>query len=537
MSRLSRTIRTATRQATLFDAKVIAVSGNRATVRLSSNGTIYRSLVVYGGQVVPNQVVKVDMTSDQPFVIAPAKPSEPAISTDLLPATPKAKAADPPTLEQIIVDVNNPPKTTVPLPDEDADIYGYPATDDGLRDALDLVQNNGTIYIPAGTYDGIIVGSMTSGSGTGYYRENLHIVGAGIDQTIFSDTVNTVVPSFLYDFTVEFTKNDSNNYSGLYIQHNTTCERIKTRISNTGAGLALGAYTDMELHFTVNGCDILGDDYGIYLATSLFNLHYEYEAKYEYLGGSSTNPVDFNNNTGEVTWYGLDITGQPTYYSDGAIWGVVTAKPQLMSGKEIHIIYEITSGSTTYSPPSNPHSNEDMSYWVDDYGQTIPAEILAGNQMSASDESYVEYINGTSGSSPYGAGDFIKWVWTNPPDFEAGIGTTYNSIWFAIRRLVENNKPGKYQKWKLNRAYILNPDGSKENISPVRTWCYARESKFSGNTYDIFIGTYATVEHIYCLFDTVSNFGSIVELKEGQPPVYYGDEPLATYPGMLWIEE
>jgi hypothetical protein len=141
MSKLSRNIRVMNRQGTFYSAKVIEVVGNRATVRLSEGGVVYRSLEVYGGIVSIGQVVKVDMTTDVPYIIVSSTQQQPAaVTTNIMPAKKTAKGT-----EVITGDILRYYGSYL--------LAGYPLTVDGLNTALNDLEDNQTIVYPIGTLE------------------------------------------------------------------------------------------------------------------------------------------------------------------------------------------------------------------------------------------------------------------------------------------------------------------------------------------------------------------------------------------------
>jgi hypothetical protein len=80
MSKLRRDIRSAAKRSNLLPAKIISVSGMKATVRLSGKGAVYSNLQVIGGEVHIGDEVKIDFSTDIPFVVSGYTP--PAASVD-----------------------------------------------------------------------------------------------------------------------------------------------------------------------------------------------------------------------------------------------------------------------------------------------------------------------------------------------------------------------------------------------------------------------------------------------------------------------
>lgn len=70
MSQLSRDIRKNVRSNVSVPGVIVDIFYGRASVRLTSNGAIYRNLDVVGGPVVPGQQVRVDFTTAKPTIVA-----------------------------------------------------------------------------------------------------------------------------------------------------------------------------------------------------------------------------------------------------------------------------------------------------------------------------------------------------------------------------------------------------------------------------------------------------------------------------------
>ncbi len=70
MSQLSRDIRKNVRSNVSVPGTIIDIFYGRASVRLTSNGAIYRNLDVVGGPVVVGQNVRVDFTTAKPTIVA-----------------------------------------------------------------------------------------------------------------------------------------------------------------------------------------------------------------------------------------------------------------------------------------------------------------------------------------------------------------------------------------------------------------------------------------------------------------------------------
>lgn len=68
---LRKSVRNVSKQGNTIPATVISTAGVRATVRLLSNGAVYRTLKVVGGPTYVGQEVAVDMNSDTPVIVAP----------------------------------------------------------------------------------------------------------------------------------------------------------------------------------------------------------------------------------------------------------------------------------------------------------------------------------------------------------------------------------------------------------------------------------------------------------------------------------
>lgn len=72
MTKLGRSIRGLAKHGNNMRAVVISCARETASVRLSGNGAVYRTLKVVGGPVSIGQEVQVDMSSDIPYIIAPS---------------------------------------------------------------------------------------------------------------------------------------------------------------------------------------------------------------------------------------------------------------------------------------------------------------------------------------------------------------------------------------------------------------------------------------------------------------------------------
>ena len=538
---LRKSVRNVSKQGNLIPATVISSAGNRATVRLLSNGAVYRTLKVVGGPVTNGQVVAIDMNSDIPIIVAPGLPAQDLPSFDI--PRPKSASKKPPTLPKIVVTPNQPPVppgSDPPIADpdqdpEDPDVINYPPDDDGLIDALDDVEDNGTVYIPEGTFSAITVGGCSDNTQCSkYYRKNVHIVGAGIGKTILTGRITTIVPCFISDLSIIIDGDDSENLVGFWWESDVTVERVDVECSNAGSGLALGAYSEFENHINLKNVSLLGDNYGMYLFGGGVNLAYPYTF-YDFLGWASY-PDDIHVNYADLTWD--EVTASAGWHCYSGALGIVAAKPVDMTGLEVHIVYDITSGSSVVWGTNAVHKLETLDTYIGTYGGSPPAEYVGENHCDVQDQGYVMYVNGNSGSGvSYGPGDEIEWVWTHSPDFEA-CNDMHNRIWFSITRLVDENHSGVPQTWEFKRAYILYPDGTKENIKPFRCYCYAQDSQIdcvSGS--DIYLENYTTLEYNNLIYGSKTGGGTIVFKPLNQPATYFGDEPTATYPGQNWVQE
>jgi len=144
MTDLTRNIRSVSKRGNNLPATVIAVSGNRATIRLSDNGAIYRTLKVVGGPVSINQKVQVDMSTDIPYIIAPSI-SYAGETTTYSAQRPKVAYASPyPDLSEAILHYDY----------SENIINKYPITSQGLTDALGICETKDTVTIPYCTLEG-----------------------------------------------------------------------------------------------------------------------------------------------------------------------------------------------------------------------------------------------------------------------------------------------------------------------------------------------------------------------------------------------
>ena len=141
MSKLKRNIRSVNREASIFPAKIIAISGNRVTVRLARGGTIYRSLEAYGGPIALGLDVKIDMTTDTPYVLVPS--GAPAIANAKQVPAPRLKMTKSPAVitGQILRYAGS------------FLVAGYPFSVSGMNECLGDCQTNDTIVYPTGVLE------------------------------------------------------------------------------------------------------------------------------------------------------------------------------------------------------------------------------------------------------------------------------------------------------------------------------------------------------------------------------------------------
>jgi len=251
MTDLTRNIRTVAKQGNNVPATVIGVSGDRATIRLSGNGAVYRTLKVVGGPVSINQKVQVDMSSEIPYIIAPSI-SYAGESAVYKPQKPKVAYAAPYTdTSEAILHYDY----------SENEINRYPITSQGLTDALSVCDENDTVTIPACTLEGDFT-VLADSSLIGKYRD-LSIIWGTV--TMSEDTVLTTLTI------LDEISSGSDNAIAIYGP--SSGELIITNVTASaytcGNGNAYGLYQPYGGNAVVDnskfvGESMNGDGYGVY---------------------------------------------------------------------------------------------------------------------------------------------------------------------------------------------------------------------------------------------------------------------------------
>lgn len=153
MSKISRSIKNVTRTGNLFPATVIDAGGGTATVRLSNSGAIYRNLNVVGGTVKKGDFCYVDFSAYTPIVLAQGNTSTTTVSST------KVKK---PSRAGIGSKTNGVTSGSSSGTGEyGIFLYGYgtiktsyPATSEGMTNALSEASSTDVIYLPNCSIDG-----------------------------------------------------------------------------------------------------------------------------------------------------------------------------------------------------------------------------------------------------------------------------------------------------------------------------------------------------------------------------------------------
>jgi hypothetical protein len=255
MSNLKRALRTLNRQATFFSATVLATSGTRATVRLSTGGVIYRSLQVYGGPVSVGQVVKVDMTTDVPYIIAPSTPAQQTAGA--LKIKDPRKATGIPQSSLVIVEGQILRYTNNIL------VESYPFSNTGLNDCLSDCLAGDRVVIP----NGVLTINFT-------IPTYVKVSGAGVGSTTIFGQVELTENCTLETISVinEITSGSSVTaiYAGINVD--ATLLSMKALAFNCGSGNAYGLFAESyQTHIVCNNTTLIGESrlgagYGAYQA-------------------------------------------------------------------------------------------------------------------------------------------------------------------------------------------------------------------------------------------------------------------------------
>jgi hypothetical protein len=263
MRNIPRSLRHGAKQATSFPSIVIDKIRDRVSVRLSTNGAVYRNLKLVGGPVQIGQLVYTDFTTPEPTVVAPGIDYSQAFEEierrieEPLPAPPQPPA---PVYEQDMIEVwledqwyldsNNDVVKILPC-------FGYyPVTPTGLQTAIEACPPFGLISIPE-TPDGI-----TGDFDFWYYQS---IVGKGRDKTFIYGQTRFRNGTFIQDLTIDHDPTSLGPgyfavgmvlYGDLFMRDiNLLCYN---RGPSSGSGIGITS-TELSTTWVADGCYIRAD--------------------------------------------------------------------------------------------------------------------------------------------------------------------------------------------------------------------------------------------------------------------------------------
>lgn len=240
MSELSKQIRSKVKSGTSIPALVVDVFYNKASVRLSGNGSLIRRLSVIGGPVKKGDTVRVDFTTPEPTVVAIG-------DVGLTLADVKAAEKDMGWLGLTTI--------TICLFSGGALRNMYPSVADGLATAiLDSVDGD-LILLP----DVDITGDFAILPGT-------NLVGMSSRESIIRGTVTIEPGCLLESLTVLKQENSGSTISAVVVKETIASDEL-SRIKNCeimcyscGAGTAQGVFIyDIEVNLYVMKSTIIAD--------------------------------------------------------------------------------------------------------------------------------------------------------------------------------------------------------------------------------------------------------------------------------------
>lgn len=251
MTDLTKNIRSVSKRGNNLPAIVIGISGDRATIRLSNNGAIYRTLKVVGGPVSINQKVQVDMSTDIPYIIAPSISYAGEVTARAIQRPKIAYASPYPDLSEAILHYDYSENV----------INKYPITSQGLTDALGVCETKDTVTIPVCTLEGDFT-VLSNSSLIGKNRETSVIWGT---VTMSSDT-NITTLTILDEIS-----SGSDNAIALFgpTSGELVISNVTASAYTCGNGNAYGLYQQYGGNADITNSKIVGesrngDGYGVY---------------------------------------------------------------------------------------------------------------------------------------------------------------------------------------------------------------------------------------------------------------------------------
>jgi hypothetical protein len=200
MSRISRSVRRAIKEGSLFPAIIVEYGGGRASARLSTNGAIYTNLEVVGGTPKRNDPCWIDFSTSTPYIIVehaqeqasavvvPPKPSRANVGSKTTTGTSGSSGSVGGAAYGVILYAAGVVKAA------------YDANQSGLSSAISESTNGDAIFLPNGTiggdhtiptgvslfgltrYGAVLSGQITLSGGN--YIENLSMSGSGASNRV-----------------------------------------------------------------------------------------------------------------------------------------------------------------------------------------------------------------------------------------------------------------------------------------------------------------------------------------------------------------
>lgn len=551
MSRLSQTTRNAVKQGAKFPGVITDVLGNRASVKLSTNGALYQGLDVVGGPVYAGQSVIVDFTGMPPTIIAPSL-SQDSLNTRIEDIEAQLDTSDPPsetgaTTQEIISEilVFDGPPPTIGMPQLEP-LYRFSATSAGLIDAVEACNVNGSIYLPPCDITmeyqiSIFKLAQVGSSGSSFVGNGVSIIGYSRDKTILRD-VGFLIQGSVYfrDLTLSVINTGylpifSLTYSTLFL------DNILIYCSDATPAYADIIYIDYPSSIVAQKCTFESNGVGVRNILDGSNLYFRssagddfvgfngsFEESWETIGGL----IDINSSQQSLVFSGFTENDVSNFGKVGA-WCAFRL-PIVYIGDNGYIDLSVTLSG------GNSTGVSDFKIYLDDFRDSVNYGGFSTEPIWLDRVLLPAFVNGvpTSGSDfSFSSGDTLTYR-IDYLDF-LGIGDNYNNTFYFVSRLCF--------WWDYTHpaiAYTVNAStikvyGNNGELIPYPESIYRFvECTFACDLYDIYSPNDGVAIFDRCTLGPNIDCDTIFLLSPGQTPVFFGNnEPKATWPGMWWIKE
>lgn len=225
MSQLSRDIRSNVRSNASIPAYVVDVFFGKASVRLASNGAIYRNLDVVGGPVEIGNKVRVDFTTSKPTVVATGQKG---LSLDDIKKL----------LAGLDLGSSGDTQITITLFSGGAVKEMYPPNELGMADAIDEASDGDVIFLP----DIDIGGNYTIPDGVA-------VTGLSREESIIRGTITLGEESVLQNVLI-YLETSSGSAYGVILGDRSRLDSCHVYVQNTGS--AFGVFSNQNVDCFAN---------------------------------------------------------------------------------------------------------------------------------------------------------------------------------------------------------------------------------------------------------------------------------------------